>query len=278
VSDRNTTILEVVAALESEGYDAHELRMLQDEVDALERPPSLLKRMTAKARNVAGRQWSHLMGELRESKEAMGLIVQRLQGGDLDDADMDKVRAQLVDLVKIFPAGLIAAANSALPIPGTSMFTPWILARLGLMPSRWREAHLLDQLLQQQQKLRAAGYQELASRLAELRAELEAEADERDTIGQHVRVLTHWDTNQNGVWDPDEKAAYLAALERTRALANRYRSRKRWFLEHEGEVFGPIRLTEVSGEPGTDALLISYEDQTGWVALPDLFGRQPLFE
>lgn len=278
VSDRDTTILEVAEAIEHAGLDADELRVLQDEMDALERPPGLFKRMTQKARDTAGRQWKHLMGELQESKEAMGLIVQRVQGGNLSDDEMDKVRAQLVDLVKVFPAGLIAAANSAFPVPGTSVFTPWILARLGLMPSRWREAHLMETLLKEQQRLREAGFDNLADKLAHVRKRLEQEAEQRDTVGQAVRVLTHWDANQNGIWDEEEKREYLAELDRMRALANRHRMRKRWFLEHEGEVFGPIRLNEITGEPGADELLVCYEDQTGWVALPDVFGRTPIFE
>ena len=43
-------------------------------------------------------------------------------------------------------AGILAAANSTFPVPGTGLLTPWLLQRLGLMPSRWREAHLLLQL------------------------------------------------------------------------------------------------------------------------------------
>jgi hypothetical protein len=91
-------------------------------------------------------------------------------------------------------------------------------------------------------------------------------------------VLTHWDANENGIWDPEERTAYTKELERMRALAHRHRVRKRWFLEHEGEVFGPVRLSEIEGEPNTDELLVCYEDQTGWVALPDVFGREPVFD
>jgi hypothetical protein len=277
-SERDTTILEVAAVLEREGLDAEDLRILQDEVDALEHPPGLFRRLTDRARNIAGVQWKHLMGELQESREAMALIAQRVQGGQLNEEDADKIRSQLMDLVKVFPAGLIAAANSAFPVPGTSVLTPWILARLGLMPSRWREAHLMDQLIKEQQRLRAAGRNDLADRLAELRSRLEAEAAERDNIGKSARVLTHWDANENGVWDPEERAKYLEELDRLRGLAHRHRARKRWFLEHEGEVFGPARLSEIEGEPGTDELLVCYEDQTGWVALPDVFGREPVFD
>jgi hypothetical protein len=277
-SDRDTTLLEVAAVLEQAGLDSEDLRILQDEVDALEHPPGLFRRLTDRARNVASVQWKHLMGELQESREAMALIVGRMQGQQLDEADADKIRSQLMDLVKVFPAGLIAAANSAFPVPGTSVLTPWILARLGLMPSRWREAHLMDQLVKEQQRLRAAGHTELADRLAELGERLEAEAAERDSISQAARVLTHWDANENGIWDPEERTAYTKELERMRALAHRHRVRKRWFLEHEGEVFGPVRLSEIEGEPNTDELLVCYEDQTGWVALPDVFGREPVFD
>lgn len=277
VPRRNTTILEVAQELEARGVDTDELRQLQDELDALDRPPGLIGRLTTRARDVAGRQWKHLMGELEESREAMALIVRRLQGTDLTPEEADKIRAQLVDLVKIFPAGLIAAANSAFPIPGTGLFTPWILARLGLMPSRWREAHLLEQLLRHQDRLRAAGHGALADRLARLRTEIEAEAQRRDEVGRTARLLTHWDANANGKWDPDEERAYLAEVDRLRALAHRFRARRAWFLEHDGEVFGPVRLSDVEGEPGADELLVCHESGTGWACLPDVFGRTPRF-
>ena len=55
-----------------------------------------------------------------------------------------KSKSQLSNLFRLVPAGLIAAANAVLPIPGTSMLTPMLLKKAKLLPSRWREAHMLN--------------------------------------------------------------------------------------------------------------------------------------
>jgi hypothetical protein len=267
--------------LDATGYDAHELRGLQDELDALERPPGLLTRMSQAAHHAAARHWRHFVDELGESKEAMGLIVARIQGGRLSPEDADKIRAQLVDLVKIFPAGLIAAANSAFPLPGTGLFTPWILCRLGLMPSRWREAHLLETLRRQRKRLLAQGRVAQAHVLEELEHEIEREAEMREHVARDTRLLSHWDANGNGTWDPSERLAYRRALERVRVLARRHATKKRWFLEMEGEIYGALRLSELfdDGEVRShlddDDMLVCYDGKTGWVAMPHLLGREP---
>lgn len=278
------SLSELADRLQGEGYDVAELRSLQIEIEVLERPPGLITRMTAKVRTSAGHHWRNFVGELRESKEAAGLLLGRAVGGQLSPEDRDKVRAQLVDLCKVFPAGLIAAANSAFPVPGTGMFTPWILHRLGLMPSHWREAHLLDQLRRQQQTLKAAGYTQAAEAVAAVQARVEEEAMRRDAVGQQARLLTHWDHNENGEWDDDEKQAYRAELVRMRGLATRFATRKQWYLDDEGEVFGALRLTELTSDDDLqhhledDSLLVCFDGRSGWVALPDLLGREPRFE
>ncbi|MBL4686544.1 MAG: hypothetical protein JKY37_18255 [Nannocystaceae bacterium] len=274
----------IVRRLEQDGYDATQLRSLQIEFDVLERPAGLITRLTVKAKASAGVHWSAFVGELRESKEAMGLGLRRMVGGQLSPEERDKVRAQMVDLVKVFPAGLIAAANSAFPVPGTGMFTPWILNRLGLMPSRWREAHLLDQLRKQSQLLSVAGYQTAASALDRLRDEVERDADERDAVGAGARLLTHWDANDNGRWDDDERTAYQAELDRVRAVASRSAARKRWYIEDEGEVFGALRLSELLADAelaehlASETLLVCYDGKSGWVALPHLLGSTPVLD
>lgn len=278
-----TSLSALADRLAAEGYDAGPLRELQDELEALERPPGLITRMTQRARQSAGHHWRNFVGELKESREAAGLLLGRLVGGELSLEERDKVRAQLVDLVKVFPAGLIAAANSAFPVPGTGMFTPWILARLGLMPSHWREAHLLDQLRKQRALLQQAGRNEAAAQLADLADRIEQEADARDAVGDSAHVLTHWDRNRNGRWDPEEITAYLVELERLRGLAERFAARKAWYIEDSGAIFGALRLTELSGDPDLrehlydDSLLVCFDGKSGWVALPDLLGRVPRF-
>lgn len=277
------TLARLAEELSADGYDTTHLRELQLEVEVLDRPPGLLTRMTTAAREAAGKHWRNLVGELGESAEAMRIIVLRMGGQDISPADRDKVRSQLLDLVKLFPAGLIAAANSAFPVPGTGLFTPWILCRLGLMPSRWREAHLIDNLKKERERLTRAGRHEEAAAVEELRARLEAEADAREHAAANAALLTHWDANQNGHWDPEEKQEYLQELDRMRGLAKRFAHRKQWFLEDEGEIFGALRLSELLEDEDCcdhlhdDGLLVCFDGKTGWVALPDLLGREPHF-
>lgn len=269
--------------LSDQGYDVESLRALDLELEVLERPQGLVRRMTSRALATAGRHWRNFVGELKESGEVMALLMGRLQGGRLSPEERDKIRAQLVDLVKVFPAGIIAAANSAFPVPGTGMFTPWILARLGLMPSQWREAHLIAQLHEQREQLLAVGLAEAAAELGELERQVHAQAARREQAGARASLLTHWDANRNGVWDPDERAAYVVELERMRALAQRFATRKRWFLDDRGQIFGALRLSELLDDPELehhledDGLLVCFDGKTGWVALPDLLGRTPRF-
>ena len=280
----DNTLDDVAKRLSARGVETRALHDLQVELEALERPPSLITRMTSAAKESAALHWRNFIGELSESKEAMAIIVARAQGADISAADRDKVRAQLLDMVKVFPAGLIAAANSAFPIPGTGLFTPWILQRLGLMPSRWREAHLLDQLHKRRTELEAGVFYSEAAALEELEHRLEAEADERAAAASSAGVLTHWDANRNGRWDPEEKEAYLTELHRMRALVKRRFERKHWFLDTEGEIFGALRLSELLEDPEckmhvqNDELLVCFDGKTGWVALPDLMGREPRFD
>lgn len=265
------------------GFDATILLEIQLEIEVLERPPGLLARVTGRAKAAAERHWHNFVGELQESREVMGLLVARIRGERLGPEERDMIRAQLVDLVKVFPAGIIAAANSAFPVPGTGLFTPWILARLDLMPSRWREAHLLGKLAEQRERLLAEGFTAEAEQLQRIGDAVEAEAARREEVGADAGLLTHWDRNRNGVWDPEEIEAYLGALARIRELAARHRARKRWFLLDRGEIFGALRLSELLDDPevaphlGDDGLLVCYDGKTGWVALPDLLGRAPRF-
>lgn len=281
-SDHSKFLAELADKLEAGGYEhdeAEELRELQDELDALDQPPGLVRKVSDQARFTAKRQWGLFVGELQESKEAMGLIATKVKGErDLTQVERDKVRAQIGDMMKMVPAGLIAAVNTALPVPFTSFFTPWLLLKMGLMPSRWREAHLIDRLRRQRDRLRSTGHLDEASQVESLLEQLEHEADEREEICKSAALLTHWDKNENGIWDDEEKAAYRAELEKLRHLARRSKARKRWFLDHDGEVFGAVRLTEVNETSGTENLLVCYDGKTGWVALTHLMGEEPEFK
>lgn len=278
------TLDQLTKELSDDGYDTRALLEIRVEMELIDRPPGLITRMTKAAKQAASRHWGNLVGELSESKEAMAIIVAQMKGSQVSAAEKDKVRAQMLDLVKLFPAGLIAAANSAFPVPGTGLFTPWILSRLGLMPSRWRETHLLETLKKERDRLRATGHGKEADQLEKLRQQLEHDVEEKEAAARNAKLLTHWDRNRNGEWDPEEIAEYKDELEKLRGVAMRHSHRKHWFLETEGEIFGPLRLSELSEDPDCaghledDDLLVCYDGKSGWVALPDLMGRDPKFE
>lgn len=263
--------------LEGQGLNVPGLRDLQVELDAVERPPGFFKRLTSGVTQVAARQWKHVVGELQESREVMGILTKRMRDdAPLTPAETDKVRAQMLDLLRVVPAGVIAMANSALPVPGTGLFTPWILARMGLMPSRWREAHMLHELHKQAEKLRAAGHIQAAEQIEALEHDLEEEADARDRAAHAAALLTHWDANKNGTWDPDERAAYNLAVEDTARVHGHLASRKQWFLSCEDRVFGPVRLAEVASARGDSLLLVCFDGRSPWVCLDDLLDQAPL--
>jgi hypothetical protein len=252
------------------GIDPGGLRDLQVELDAIQHPPGVLTRATGALRKRAQTQWRHLVGELKESAEAMRLVGKGLARRPLSPEERDTVRAQMLDLVRVVPAGVIAMANSALPVPGTSVFTPWILDRLGLMPSRWREAHLLDQMRQEATRLEDAGYSQAADALLNLQHQIEDEADERERTEQQAALLTHWDANGNGAWDEDEVTAYQEALVVMKQHRVRFAARRAWYLSMEGHVFGPVRLSRLPDDIGSHGLLACYNGQSGWVGLDDL--------
>lgn len=274
------TLHELADQMEADGLDATDLRALEAELETAERPPGLLRRLGARAKESAAAQWARFAGELRESGEAMILISTAMRGErQLTPEERDKIRSQVLDLVRVFPAGIIAAANSAFPIPGTGLFTPWILLRLGLMPSHWREAHVIDQLRKKQRAATAAGKHDAARRLGAVAERIEHDAEARDKVGHDAGLLTAWDQNKNGRWDPHEVAAYRAELERVKDLARRFATRREWYFCEGGEVFGAERLSELGRlEDGTKAnLLVCYSGKTGWVSLAHVLGDEPSF-
>jgi hypothetical protein len=279
---REESLAELADQLEAEGFDAQDLRELDLELETVVRPPGLLRRLSERARKAASVHWANFVGELRESGEAMRLIkVAMRKERELTREERDKVRSQILDLVKVFPAGIIAAANSALPIPGTGLFTPWILLRLGLMPSHWREAHVIDQLRKKQAEATEAGLHDQAAKLGAVADRIEHDAEMRDKVSHDAELLTAWDKNNNQKWDPEEIAAYCAELDRVKAFVERFASRKDWYFCEAGEVFGAERLSELQWHEREDDqawLLVCYAGKTGWVSLAHVFGEEPRFD
>jgi len=261
----------IAQRLEADGHDAGTLHELQHEIDTLEQPPGFFGRMSRKASDTAKRQWAHIMGELQESKEAMAIVSRAISRNEkLSGVERDKVREQMLDIIRVFPASLIAAANAALPLPGSSMATPWLLNRLGIMPSRWREAHIIDSLETEITRLKNEGLEEEAAALDAVKADIEHEANEREQVAREAALLTFWDTDNNGILDDEERAAYRSAVRDIADLITESAHRKCWFLLHEDTVLGPLRLQSFDQEDLSPELLLCYEGKSGWVALQDV--------
>ena len=153
------------------------------------------------------------------------------------------------------------------------MVTPWMLARLGLMPSRWREAHMLDRLSAEAAALRDRGHDVEAGMVDKLSAVLADEADARERAGHRAELLSYWDANHDGKWDRDERVAYGKELVRVRELADEHGAERRWYGSADYHVFGPLRLTElVEGNPD-HSVLVCFDGKSGWVSLRDLIGE-----
>jgi len=266
------TLSTLAAELEAQGQaeDAARLRGVQEEIDQIEKPPGVFSRMTQGVKKAALQQWTNVVGELQESKEVWGLVRHRMKTGEeLTVEQRDAVRSQVLDVLRVVPAGLVAAGNAALPVPGTGWFTPFILKSMGLLPSRWREAHALGTLEKEAEHLEAIGDVHHAQQVREIIARLEADADHRARVEQNCALLTHWDANDNGIWDADEVAAYRKCCERIWKHRDAKAQRKFWFFQLNSHVFGPVRLSELRDLEPDGQLLVCY-DGGGWVCWRDL--------
>lgn len=274
----SATLDRLAAQLEAAGLAEHarELREARAELAYVEAPPTRVGRLSARVRAGAARQWKHAVGELRESRTAWALIQKRLRGGEqLTPEEADQVRSQVLDVLKMLPASVIAAATAAVPVPGAMLASPWVLQRLGLMPSRWREANALQRLRRQRARLAELGRDE-AQAIGNLIDAIEDQADRRDAAARADVLLAHWDADGDGEWDDAERDAYEAERDRLAEAAVAEPEKKRWFLQSDGHVVGPLRWTEVP-RAGLDPRTLVCQDATsGWIALHDLLPRAPL--
>lgn len=258
--------------LEASGQieDARILRDAVDEIDEIENPPGLFSRMTASVKDSAMRQWRNVVGELKESKEAWGLLHTRIKTGEpLTKEQHDAVKAQILDVMRVVPAGLVASANATLPVPATGLFTPWLLKKMGLLPSRWREAHAISTLTKEAEHLEEIGEVHKAECVRRVVGELEAEAAHREEVEQKCALLTSWDANDNGIWDADEVEAYRKCVDKTRTRLEKKGHTKHWYFQLHGHVFGPVRVSELGDLDPEGRLLVCY-DAGGWVCWADL--------
>lgn len=265
--------------LERLGLPNEELMRLHVEASALERPPGLAARLSASTAQLVRGQWAHLLGEWRESREAFGLLQRRLRGDDpLSAAEEERLRAQLLDLLRLVPAGMIAGASFAIPLPGAFLLTPALLGRLNLLPGRWREARLQRRIQAEVERVRAAGQNGLAERLAAVQAELEREAEVRDQIardGALLRVASRSEAEPGAAppaaaWSEAERRVYQRGLAELAAVARRADDHRTWFVLTDDRVFGPTRVGPLLALTEAEGLMVRHQSEPVWVALPDL--------
>ena len=245
---------DIIRTLTEQGIGVGQLSHIHAELQNSHRP------WYHSIKNTITVQWSHILGEAAELKKLSMLLMKR---EELNIAEKNEVREQLSDLFRLVPAGLIAAANAVLPIPGTSMLTPMLLKKAKLLPSRWREAHMLASLQSEHRRLKQLGETQVANALLELCSEICDEADQRALA---CDLLSVWDSNQNGIWDLDEIERYNSEVSAVNHHFKSHAQHRQWYVMQSGFVFGPTALPEQLDDP---QMMISYEGQTRWVRYID---------
>ena len=270
-----TDLSSLIADLHRRGL--HERADAVDElgraVEALESPPGIVRRVTTSARREASRQWQMAMEEWGESREALRLMRERVAGRRLDPAELDAVRGQALDLLRTVPASVLVAASALVPVPGFMLLTPWMLRRLGLLPSSWRARALLERVQAEARELRGRGEAEGAEQLEDLAAEIADRRELRQELQRRAALRTYWELDGDGIISPHERAAYDAEVERLVAATADVRPQRRWFLMLDGDVIGPVRWGETLDADPEIPLLVCLDGASGWVRLADVRER-----
>ena len=253
-------LLKLLKKLEENGVDTNEILHLEAAIQTTKKP------MHKRAIEILKANWKRVKGEISESKRLTMLLKKsQVEGSSSLTTDEKKfVQEQLIDFFRIFPASLIAGVNAVLPIPGTGLLTPLILKKLGLLPSRWREANMLQTLQNTHLKLRSSGDTETLKLMEELQQDLDNEVEQRKVCD----LLVVWDANRNGIWDENEKITYQNELIRTLPYVQTFAKERSWFILHDGLVFGPSEFGNIPKD--IPSILVRFKDQTKWVDLRDL--------
>lgn len=257
----------LVDDLDAHGVDSSGLRALRAELASLEEPPRFFGRVKRTVVDTLRQNWAHMLGEMHETVSLVATLKKSLAGGrtELTPAERSDLRAQVADLLRMAPAAGVFLALELFPIPGTGILTPWLLLRLGLLPSRWREAHVVHALRKEAAALRASRLSDEADAVERLVDEVEAGCKQREIAAHEASLLTQWDFDGNGRWDPDERAAYEAALDELVVVARDRSVERIWVLRHGSYVFGPFRLTELTDLDTDVEMLVCTGTDAPWV-------------
>ncbi len=266
---------DIAQTLEQDGNDASGLHELSAELARMHEPTAPEQRWHRRALDAARTQFVHALGEVGESARAAKIIARAIRDHSSVSAhERDEVRAQLLDIFRVVPASALATANAALPIPGTSLATPWLLIKLGLMPSRWRESYILNRLQKESDRLKALGLDAHAARVEHISDAVHREIEARDVCAQETNLLRFWDANGDNAWDEEEREAYRTALLTVVDAVIAHGHRKQWFALQGASVVGPFVLSK-GGDPRDlhglpDDGLLCFKGTSGWVCIQDL--------
>jgi len=236
-------------------------------------PAGLWGRVGGNLRSLASRQWQLFLRELGESRTLLTLLTRRVKGEIKQFSAQEEatVRSQLADVFRAIPATALALA----PVPGAALITPFVLRRLGLLPSVWRHAHLLDRLERTARRLEEGGLAEEAERIRETARRVEsAERDREDrirTLLRHPQLRVLYDFDRDGVLGDDEWQAIKEDRERLGELVRDRAGERAWFSSAGGEVQGPHALTDLLQEPLPDFSLVHAPGLERWVPVEMIY-------
>jgi hypothetical protein len=226
------------------------------------------------AREIGRRQLELLGKEMADSRELVSLLGARVSGKikQFSEEEDALVRGQLWDLFRSVPATAIVLA----PVPGIALLSPFVLQKLNLLPSAWREAHVIDRLERTIEQLEEQGETEEAERLRATVAQLEERhrdrADRMRTLREHPLLREIYDFDKDGTIDDEEWASIKEDRDTIRRAVVEGEKASRWFVSTGGEVEGPVDLVTLLEAPLPEHALVRIVELPRWVPLDLLLG------
>jgi len=220
-------------------------------------------------RAMAARQWKNFVQEVGESRDVLDLLRRRLSGDikSFSPAERDMVRAQIADVFRVVPATALALA----PVPGIAVVTPFLLKKLNLLPSAWREAGVISRLDETARKLEAGGETEEAARVRETIASLRHRSADREErvrlLRQNPDIRVLYDFNMDGEIDDAEWATIKADRAALQAAARDDPAARRWYFSATGRAEGPVTLGELRDLPLPEHAVVTTAGLDRWVPL-----------
>jgi hypothetical protein len=268
--------LESIAAdLRAEGHHVHaaELEEAHASAPLVGRIGAKLGEWTHKLREAAAHQWTLFSREVGESRELVSLLRRRLTGEirHFSPEEEALIRRQVADLFRTVPATALALA----PVPGIAVITPFVLRRLNLLPSAWREAGLIARLQQSAERLGREGHTSVSARLLKVIASLEErqrhQSDRVRTLREHPEIRELYDLNADGILDDQEWALFEADQKRLAALIASDTGEAVWFVTTDGHVGEPLHLKDILSLPLPEHALVRPSGLERWLPLPLLY-------